>query len=87
VRLYEIRDALSEKFHRDVKAIKTAVGLTDDQWDRFRDLCNNEPLNQGRHGGTASGPLRDASQRELDEARGIASAMIEGYLCYLEANP
>jgi hypothetical protein len=54
---------------------------------RFRDLCNDEPLNQGRHGGTASGPLRDASQSELDEARGIASAMIEGYLSYLEANP
>jgi hypothetical protein len=87
VRLYEIRDALSERFHRNLNAIKTAIGITDDQWDRFRDLCNNEPLNQGRHGGTASGPLRDASQSELDEARGIASAMIEGYLSYLEANP
>ena len=98
VHLYEIRDALSERFRRnrgsssrltpeDVNAIKTAVGITHEQWIRFRDLCCNEPLNQGRHGGTASGPLRDASQSELDEARGIASAMIEGYLSYLEANP
>ncbi len=87
VHLYEIRDALSERFHRDVKTAVGMVGITCDQWKRFGDLCNDEPLNQGRHGGTVSGPLRDASQSELDEARGIASAMIDGYLSYLEANP
>ncbi len=87
VHLYEIHDALSRRFHGDKNAIKTAVGISGDQWNRFRDICDNEPLNQGRHGGRASGPLRDASQSELDEARGTASAMIEGYLSYLEANP
>ena len=47
VHLYEVRDALSERFHRDVNAIKTAVGITDVQWDRFRELCCNEPLKSG----------------------------------------
>jgi hypothetical protein len=85
VHLYEIRDALAKRFRDKVKDIKTAIGITN-QWGRFEELCCNKPLNQGRHGGKAGGPLRDASQSELDEARRIASAMIDGYLSYLEAN-
>jgi hypothetical protein len=79
VHLYEIRDALSKKFGGGAKA-KKALGLTDAQWRRFGCLCNDEPLRQGRHRGRASGPLRDATESELAEARGFAKAMIERYL-------
>ena len=87
VHLYEIRDALSAKFGNDT-ATRTALGISRPQWSRFGALCNDEPLRQGRHRGENAGALRDATEVELMEARGIARAMIEAYLQYLEApNP
>jgi hypothetical protein len=87
VHLYEIRDALSAKFGNDI-ATRTALGISRPQWSRFGALCNDEPLRQGRHRGENAGALRDATEVELMEARGIARAMIEAYLQYLEApNP
>ena len=84
VHLYEIRDALSAKFGNDT-ATRTALGISRPQWSRFGTLCNDEPLRQGRHRGENAGALRDATEGELMEARGIARAMIEAYLQYLEA--
>ena len=84
VHLYEIRDALSAKFGNDT-ATRTTLGISRPQWSRFGTLCNDEPLRQGRHRGENAGALRDATEGELMEARGIARAMIEAYLQYLEA--
>lgn len=84
VHLYEIRDALSAKFGGESSA-RSALGIGNTQWSRFGHLCNNEPLRQGRHRGKTGGVLRDATEAELTEARGIARAMIEAYLRYLEA--
>lgn len=84
VHLYEIRDALSTRFGND-KTTKAKLSITNSQWSSFGLLCNIEPLRQGRHRGNATGALRDATESELFEARGIALAMIEGYLQYLEA--
>jgi DNA-directed RNA polymerase subunit K/omega len=83
VHLYEIRDALSAKFGGDT-ATRTALGITSTQWYRFGQLCNNEPLRQGRHRGKTGGVLRDATEAELAEARGIAQTMIEAYLRHIE---
>ncbi len=85
VHLYEIRDALSAKFGNDA-ATRTALGISRTQWSRFGALCNDEPLRQGRHRGENAGTLRDATDGELIEARGIARAMIESYLRYLDAS-
>ncbi len=84
VHLYEIRDALSAKFGGE-SSTRSALGISNTQWSRFGHLCNNEPLRQGRHRGKTGGVLRDATEAELTEARGIARAMIEAYLRYLEA--
>jgi len=86
VYLYEIRDALSTNFGDDRKA-RTVLSITKSQWSRFGNLCNNEPLRQGRHRGEALGMLRDATAAELKEARDIAGAMIKAYLDYLEKPP
>ena len=83
VHLYEIRDALSMRFGK-ANVTKTKLSITSSQWSRFGLLCDNLPLNQGRHRGKFVGALRDASESELTEARRIALAMIEGYLQYLE---
>jgi hypothetical protein len=83
--LYEIRDALSAKFGGD-SATRTALGIGSTEWSRFGQLCNNAPLRQGRHRGKTAGVLRDATEAELTEARGIARAMIEAYLRHLEAS-
>lgn len=79
VHLYEIRDALSTKFGGE-SAARATLAITAAQWSRLGQLCNNEPLCQGRHRGKTGEVLRDASEAELAEARGIARAMIEAYL-------
>ena len=83
VHLYEIRDALSMKFSGEASTRK-ALDIAKPQWSRLGQLCNDEPLRQGRHRGKTGGTLRDATEAELAEARGISRAMIEAYLRYLE---
>ncbi|SBT08345.1 putative ferric uptake regulation protein [Candidatus Propionivibrio aalborgensis] len=83
VHLYEIRDALSVKFGGEGSA-RAALAITASQWSRLGQLCNNEPLCQGRHRGKTGEVLRDATEAELAEARGIARAMIEAYLQYID---
>jgi hypothetical protein len=85
VHLYEIRDALSVRFSGEAAA-RAALGISSFQWSRMGQLCNNEPLRQGRHRGKTAGALRDASEAELTEVHAIARAMIEGYLRYLESS-
>ena len=85
VHLYEIREALSTKFAGE-NAARSALGISSSQWARLGQLCNNEPLWQGRHRGKTGGALRDATEGELTEARGIARAMIEAYLQHLQAS-
>ena len=85
VHLFEIREALSTKFGGKTAA-RTALGISKSRWSRLGQLCNNEPLRQGRHRGRTGGALRDATKSELSEARGIARALIEAYLWHLEAS-
>ena len=81
---YEIRDALYRKFGGERAMISALKTTTHTEWSRFGNLCNEEPLRQGRHRGKKYSELRDATDDELSEARGIARAMIEGYLQYLD---
>lgn len=71
VHLYEIRDALSVKFGGE-SSVRAAFAITASQWSRLGQLCNYEPLRQGRHSGKTGEALRDASEGELVESRGIA---------------
>jgi hypothetical protein len=88
IHLYEIRDALTAEFpdppgtKRDQKgsAAATAVGAELEKLTRLHELACNLPLAQGRHRGTHRGRLREATKEELEEARSITRAMIEGYL-------
>lgn len=79
VYLYEIRDALSAKFGGKTAAI-ASLGISETHWTRLGQLCNDEPLRQGRHRGKSSPTLRDATEGELQEARTIARTMLELYL-------
>lgn len=81
VHLYEIRESLAARFGGEA-ATRAALGLTVSDWSRFGQLCNSEPLRQGRHRGKSVGVLRDATEGELTEARSIARSMIEAYLDY-----
>jgi len=82
VHLYEIRDAISKRFGSKIAAKE--LGIEEEQWSRFGKLCSFEPLRQGRHRGANPEALRDATEDELTEARGIAQALIVAYLEYLE---
>jgi hypothetical protein len=79
VHLYDIGDALKKKFGGESQA-RTSVGITKPEWQRLGELANTEPLRQGRHRGINYGRLRDATDGELAEARGIARKMVENYL-------
>jgi len=83
IHMYEIRDALSKKFG-DERQAYTNLGLSSAQWSRLGQLANNEPLKQGRHRGKSAGTLRDATEKELEEARAIARTFVKAYLDYLE---
>jgi hypothetical protein len=83
VHLYEIIEALSKHFVNGAGARK-ALGVSNNKWRRLRQLANDEPLRQGRHRGKSLGALRDATVKELEEARRIARSLVEGYLEYLE---
>lgn len=86
VHLYEVRDSLAVKFGGKTAAT-SKLGLLGDEWNRLGQLCNELPLKQGRHRGKTSTSLRDATEDELAEARFLATAMIEAYMKYIDANP
>lgn len=83
VHLYEIRDALSNRFGGE-SASRSTLGISSSDWSRFGLLCNNEPLKQGRHRGKHPDALRDATEAELSETRRISQSMIEAYLQHLD---
>lgn len=85
VHLYEIRDSLSTRFDGKKNAIQK-LGISEDNWVTLGRLADNEPFNQGRHSGKHIGALRDATERELKEARDIAVEIVFAYLEYLERN-
>jgi len=84
VHLYEIRDALSNKFGSKEGAIK-ALGITKGEWDEIGKLANTLPLKQGRHRGQSVGALREAEPVELEMARKSVVHLIDKYLKSLEA--
>jgi hypothetical protein len=83
--LYEIRDALINRFSSKKNALKK-LKISDSEWGKLGDLANteNHPVKQSRHRGKFVGELREATMEELTEARRIAAAMIKSYLDYLE---
>ena len=84
--LYEIQEALVLRFGSKGKA-RAAIGVTAARWSHLGRLCNDEPLQQGRHRGKAGDALRDATEAELHEARSIAIESIRAYLKYLDTRP
>lgn len=85
IHLYEIRDAVGERFGGESAACAT-LGISVSYWSRLGALANSESLGlrQGRHRGKAA--FRDATAAELAEARAIARGMIEAYLAYLDTD-
>lgn len=83
VHLFEIREALDEKF----KGKKNATKILNikNEWDSIGTLCNNREIKQGRHRGQHLGTLTDATEEELNKARNSAKNMIFAYRNYLEA--
>jgi len=84
VHLYEIRESIAKRFGGE-SAAQSVLGISRKQWSRLGNLANDEPLKQGRHRGKNPGVLRDATKEELEEARAIASNLVEAYLDYLES--
>lgn len=79
VHLYEIRDALSSEFGKEKTACDT-LGISKSQWGQLGKLANGTPLKQGRHRGDHITELRQATDKELSEARNISLCLIESYV-------
>lgn len=85
VYLFEIREVI-DGFSRNTKVSTTDFfKISVDDWKRFNDLLNNQPLIQSRHRGQNALNLRSATAEELKEARSISKKFIEAYLQYLES--
>lgn len=82
VYLYEIWDALMEKFKGRILA-QSALSISPATIDRFNELTCGLPLKQGRHRGRHD-VLRDVTPGELEEARIIAQDIINKYVKYLD---
>jgi hypothetical protein len=83
VYLYEVWDALQTKFRGEKKA-REALSIAKSARSRLTSLADTEQLNQGRHRGSHSDSLRNATTDELEEARTIVRNMIAAYLNYLD---
>jgi hypothetical protein len=81
VHLYEIKDALSKHYDKNVKS---ALEIDKNSWSRFEMLCNN--FKQGRHKGYHLNDLREATQSELTEARNIVKKWLERHFDNVLAN-
>lgn len=83
VHLYEIREALVNKFGNQQSA-RQSLGISRKDWSRLGELANDLPLKQGRHAGKKINELRDATSKELNEARQLAQRFVKAYLNYLD---
>lgn len=81
VHLYGVADAAKQDLGK--RFIKT-LGLCD-QWGTFERICNELPVQQGRHPGNKD-PLRNATADELELARGFAMSLVKAYVRYLETH-
>lgn len=84
IHLYDIWETLKARFGSQAAAL-TTLAIDDSDRSTLGRLANEEPIRQGRHRGAMVINLRDATETELNEARKIASNMIEAYLRYLES--
>ena len=82
--LYEIRDTLEEVYGRGQKQraekVRTALGISKDDWSKFGRLANNEPLTEGRHRGKQGDGLRPATRAEIEWAQSFARSLIKKYI-------
>ena len=85
VHLYEIREALVNKFGNQ-QSVRQSLGISRNDWSRLGELANDLPLMQGRHVGKKIEELRDATSAELNEARQLAQRFVKAYLNYLDAD-
>ena len=79
IHLYEIRDALSEKYGNTAYEI---LGLSEKSWNRFGKIANKLPLTQGRHRGRSK-VLSKANSKVLEYMRTYAREMIVAYIKHL----
>lgn len=82
VHLYEIRDALKDRFGGEQRA-RAELQITKDNWSYLGRIANDEPIQEGRHRGLHA-ELRPATEEELSRCRSIAQAMIRAYLDHLD---
>lgn len=85
VHLFEIQEALCKRFRNESAAMST-LSIDTPHWNRFGRICNDKNIRQGRHRGQNVRGLRDATDAELMEARGMARSMIEAYLQFLDSS-
>ncbi len=83
IHLYEILESLCGEFGNE-KSVRDALGVSCHRIKKLRILANIEPVFQGRHRGKNTGQLREALNIEKNEAREIASELIQNYLDYLD---
>jgi hypothetical protein len=78
VHLYEVTDAITKYFDGGANTLK-ALPAVRGPLKALGQLSNNPEIRQGRHRGRRIGPLRDATDSELADARLNVRKMIEAF--------
>lgn len=82
IHLFEVRDSVSSRFGGQTEALRQ-LRFPKPRWSRLGLLCNELPLQEGRHRGRFGPEIRPATEAELAEARALAIELIESYIEYI----
>ncbi|MBT5375619.1 MAG: hypothetical protein HOL15_02275 [Nitrospinaceae bacterium] len=80
---YAIREVLTTRFWSATK-VRSCLNLKKDDWTKLGKLCNEIPVQQGRHQGQKYEQFRKATNVELEEARIIVKTMVKQFFNYLQ---
>ena len=83
VHLYEIRDTLNVLFKHKKNAIKV-LNIVEKDWDKIGEMANSKAVKGSRHEGKFFGPLSEANEQFIFEARKSAQKLILAYLKYMQ---
>ncbi|MEX3694209.1 hypothetical protein AB3X91_37860 [Paraburkholderia sp. BR14263] len=82
--LYDVRDAVSEKFDQEGQSACKALGLKKAEWTDFGKVFNDGSVKGGRHNGQHPAPMRPMSDQQREKVIRFARTILSAYRDYLD---
>lgn len=78
--VYDIRDAAKKRLGKAQKILQ----ISDDEWSRFGEILNNQPVKGGRHNGNQPEPIRPLTELERTFLLRFAEKILHAFGDFLE---